>query len=92
MPEAGRLYVVSDSETGNERLVDAANPAQAIRHVARGRGLTLAPEPSPQARMLYSPFGILFSAVPASPRDAARLVKAGIDVEDASADPPEGSA
>lgn len=56
-----RLYVVSDSESGNERLVDAGNPAQAIRHVALGR----------------------FAAKPADARTVARLVKAGIEVEDA---------
>lgn len=30
-----RLYFVSDSDSGAEMLVDATNPAQAIRHAAR---------------------------------------------------------
>lgn len=60
----GVLYVVSDSEKGDERLVDANSRAQAIRHVSLGR----------------------FGAKPATPRDVARLMDAGIRVEDASGD------
>lgn len=55
-----RLYVVS-SELGTKYLVDAATPAQALRHVTAG----------------------MFEVKPASPKDVARLVADGVQVETA---------
>lgn len=47
-----RIYLIDDSQTGNQRLVDATNPAQAIRHVSLSRFIAKPASPKDVARLL----------------------------------------